>query len=253
VRTVALRSFRDKVIVPLFPRLNARLEIMKKDMKDGLFGDGLGENQIMPRLQQMLLVLASQTRLRPTQLSLTEPAPQPTAGEVAVTQLLRTIRSPLSSLPTNATLRPFSVASASSHKRTPSFLSGQVPRDRRGRIGQKPGWMRAEKILGPGDDDPDDDNGEETPRNYGYFEQGREKEREFLESLRSPDPEGTIANAGLGGWGLGAGVEEQEQGKVEDDDEDEAMDWDQAQAVVERMVGMKPNEAQAPEMRRRMT
>ncbi|TFK54029.1 HbrB-domain-containing protein [Heliocybe sulcata] len=271
VRTVALRSFRDKVILPLFPRLDARLEIMKKEMKDGLFGGGAPENQIMPRLQQMLLVLASQTRQRPTPLSLTEPAPQPTAGDVAITQLLRTIRSPLSSLPTNGRLRPFSVASAAVHKRTPSFLSGQVPRDRRGRIGQKPGWLKAEKILGGDDgmacsslrriifymvthtDLEDDENGEETPRNFGYFERGREKEREFLDSLRSPDPEGANARASLGGWGLGGGgTEEPEQAKEEDEEED-TMDWDQAQAVVERMVGMKPNEVQAPEMRRRMT
>lgn len=238
VRTVALRGFRDRVILPLFPRLNARLEIMKREMKEGLFGGGPGENQIMPRLQQMLLVLASQTRQRPSTLSLTEPAPQPTAGEVAITQLLRTIRSPLSTLPTNATMR---------RSRTPSFLSGQVPRDRRGRIGQKPGWMRAEKILGRGDEDADEDGGE-TPRNLGYFERSeREKEREFLDSLRSPDPEGANARAS-GGWGLGGGMEE--QAKPEEDDEDEALDWDQAQAVVERMVGMKPNDQQPS---RRMT
>ncbi|CCM04373.1 uncharacterized protein FIBRA_06547 [Fibroporia radiculosa] len=55
----------------------------------------------------------------------------------------------------------------------------------------------------------------------------RDRDQEFLDSLRSPDPEHTG-----GGWGLGGGNEE----KAEDEDEEDNMDWDQAQAVVERMV-----------------
>lgn len=79
----------------------------------------------------------------------------------------------------------------------------------------------------------DDDDGGETPRTGVRFmnlQQSREKDKEFLDSLRSPDPE----RVG-GGWGLGIGNEEK---KADEEEEDEPMDWDQAQAVVERMVGM---------------
>lgn len=55
---------------------------------------------------------------------------------------------------------------------------------------------------------------------------------------RSPDIETHEVNRGsIGGWGLGNPHEEH---GVED--EDDEMDWDQAQDVVERMVGMKVNE-----------
>ena len=77
-----------------------------------------------------LLVLVSQRSQRLVSLSLTAPPPQPTAGESAVTRLLRALHAPLASL-------------APRHNRTagglgaPSFLSAGLPRDRRGRIAQK--------------------------------------------------------------------------------------------------------------------
>ncbi|TFY57046.1 hypothetical protein EVG20_g8693 [Dentipellis fragilis] len=56
----------------------------------------------------------------------------------------------------------------------------------------------------------------------------------------------------VGGWGLGTWHEEGKD--KEEDDEDEAMTWDQAQAAVERMVGIKtPDTPTQPETRRRMT
>jgi len=39
---------------------------------------------------------------------------------------------------------------------------------------------------------------------------------------------------------LGGGSEDAAAKTVEEDDEEENLDWDQAQAAVERMVGMKP-------------
>jgi len=82
---------------------------------------------------------------------------------------------------------------------------------------------------------------------YLEEEREREREREFLEALRSPDPEIHDDHRGsIGGWGLGNPHEEDtaERHIVEDEDEDEddELDWDQAQDVVERMVGMKSGE-----------
>jgi len=79
-----------------------------------------------------------------------------------------------------------------------------------------------------------------------YFdeEREREREREFLEALRSPDIETHEDNRGsIGGWGLGNPHEEDTAKKHGIEDEDDEMDWDQAQDVVERMVGMKVNES----------
>jgi hypothetical protein len=46
VRTLALRSFRDKIILPIAPLLNARLNVLKQE---GLSS----ESHTYPRLQQM--------------------------------------------------------------------------------------------------------------------------------------------------------------------------------------------------------
>jgi len=95
-------------------------------------------------------------------------------------------------------------------------------------------------------------DGGETPRNgFGRMAIDSEREREFLEALRSPDIVIAGARGSVGGWGLGGGAEDSGKG-TEEDDEDETLDWDQAQAVVERMVGMKPNDT-PPEMTRRRT
>ncbi|KAA1474339.1 HbrB-domain-containing protein [Dentipellis sp. KUC8613] len=254
VRTVALRSFRDKIILPIFPRLNARLAAQKQD--------SLSESHIYPRLQQMLLVLVSQGRSQLTSLSLTEPAPQPTPGEAAVSHLLRIVRSataPNARLSAGSTPTARHARAHSHTQRTPSFLSGTTPRDRRGRIAQRPGPLRMALAV----DDEDDDGGE-TPRLGGGvfgYEQGRgarghwERERELLEALKSPDPQSANSDQhreSVGGWGLGTWHEEGKD--KEEDDEDDAMTWDQAQAAVERMVGIKtPDTPTQPETRRRMT
>ncbi|KAH9060361.1 HbrB-domain-containing protein [Lactarius deliciosus] len=180
VRTVALRSFRDKIILPIATALNARLN-----------------SHTYPRLQQMLLVLVSQGR-QPTAASLTAPAPAPSQGELAVQHLLKVVRSDASG--TRAAAQRRGPYAAGTH----SFLSGNVPRDRRGRIAHKPGPLTA---------------GTTAAGSAG---------RELLESLRSPDhpPE---ARQSVGGWGLGAWVEGVSAREKDDDDDDEQTDTEQAQ------------------------
>lgn len=160
--------------------------------------------------------MVSQGRQHSVSLSLTDPDPQPSAPEAAVQHLLRAVRLPLTQISPNST--------QASSRRTPSFLSDNQPRDRRGRIGEKPknintslndlgSSARRRPILGrrnanggAGNDDyvlvEDDEFGdEETPRmGKGGHEKGgwaatvqelyleeereRDREREFLESLR---------------------------------------------------------------------
>jgi len=90
------------------------------------------------------------------------------------------------------------------------------------------GWA---KMPARTDEQDEDDEGGETPK-IGGIEKG------------------SAYHQRGGGWGLGAGNEEVVK-PVEEDDDDEALDWDQVQAVVEKMVGMKPNEPTEP--RRRAT
>ena len=60
---------------------------------------------------------------------------------------------------------------------------------------------------------------------------------------RSPDIEIHEDHRGsIGGWGLGNPHEEDTTKKHVAEDEDDEKDWDQAQDVVERMVGMKTSD-----------
>ena len=109
--------------------------------------------------------------------------------------------------------------------RTLSFLSGNVPRDRRGRTAHKPGPLSLDEPCSDLEDDV------VTPRlglcaNAGV--EARERDRELLESLRSPDPPETRQS--VGGWGLGRwdeGISARERDEDEDEDEDEQMDLEQ--------------------------
>ncbi|KAJ7134988.1 HbrB-like-domain-containing protein [Mycena crocata] len=241
VRTIALRSFRDKVVVPLAPRL--RTCIVSRQEKENA-----PETIAQPRLQQMLLVLTSQSRQRPPPISLTSAPPQPSPSEAAVADLLRAVRTPRPQFDARAaTSTPISPA------RAPSFLSGGLPRDRRGRIAQKSlnltavggtGALNARGITEEGEDDL---FGDETPRVAQGLKE-REREREFLEALRSPDID-SHSLAVKGGWGLGPGGGTLDSARPEEE-EDEPLNWDEAQAVVERMVGMGERERQ-PDMQRR--
>ncbi|KAF8257943.1 HbrB-like-domain-containing protein [Lactarius quietus] len=208
VRTLALRSFRDKIILPITTALNTRLNVLKQE--------GLAESHTYPRLQQMLLVLVSQGR-QPTSTCLTAPAPAPPQGELAVQHLLKVVRSDVCGTHGSAQRRrPYAT-------RTLSFLSGNVPRDRRGRIAHKPGPLSLDETSSDLEDDA------LTPRlglsccgSAGTTAVGSTTggARELLESLRSP-AEPTEARQSVGGWGLGAWVEGEEK---DDDDDDEQTD-----------------------------
>jgi hypothetical protein len=105
--------------------------------------------------------------------------------------------------------------------RTLSFITGNVPRDRRGRIGHRPDPLSL--------DEPSSDLEEDivTPRLglSSNAEMGARRERELLDSLRSPDqPEGRQS---VGGWGLGTWDDSMRE--KDDDDEDEQTDLEQAQ------------------------
>lgn len=212
IRSVALCSFRDRVILPFVNRLSACLSGSQR--QDSFHEQGSYQQ---PRLQQMLLVLASQSRRHPPVFSLTAPIPDPTPGEAAVNVLLRLVRSPS--------------AQAQIYRRktihAPTFFSSGQPRDRRGRIAQKTRNDPVPVTFQVGEDDG------ATPRNAPPpIDVDREREREILEALRSPEVDHQVPNPDhAGGWGLGAG---QEDGSDEDDDEEV---W----ATVEKMVGLNSN------------
>ncbi|KAL0581860.1 hypothetical protein V5O48_000228 [Marasmius crinis-equi] len=243
VRTLALRSFRDKIILPLSGRLYTRLAMSVR-----LEEQGQAQGELVPaRLSQMLLVLNAQARARPPAFSLTAAPPQLSPGETAVNDLLRLVRSPRRGFgPGNKSLGASNMNARMSVKSSASFLSGGVPRDRRGRVAMK---------LKDRDKDPNRTKDlDETPRNTQTAIE-REREREFLDSLKSPDIE-TTSRANQGGWGLGPGPGKKEEAQSQQKDEDEFKDWDQAQAELEKMIGIEQAavvHAQGQAGRRRMT
>lgn len=108
--------------------------------------------------------------------------------------------------------------------RTLSFLSGNVPRDRRGRIAHRPGPLSLDGTSSDLEDDI------VTPRlGLGPNAEigARERERELLDSLRSPDP--AEARESVGGWGLGTWDEGISTREKDDDDDDEQMELEQTQ------------------------
>ncbi|KAH9853226.1 HbrB-like-domain-containing protein [Lenzites betulinus] len=287
VRALALVAFRDRIVLPLFPRLYAQMSMLPtKDEPDGEAAPPSSSSEpYQGRLQQMLLILVSQRSQRLVTLSLTAPPPPPSAGEAALARLLRAMHAPALSQHPGAGVGVGVGAGGDTKipRGAPSFLSAGLPRDRRGRIGARGG---SESVAGTTgntaggaeldargrwrlqEDEEGAEEGEQWhPRaageeryryGYGYGYEvdtprggrsftdiGREQDKELLESLRSPDPE-TTARMGAAGWGMGNGY----QDDVYDDDEweeadegeevhNEHMDWDSAQAVVERMVGIK--------------
>ncbi|KAF5370575.1 hypothetical protein D9758_002099 [Tetrapyrgos nigripes] len=226
VRTIALRCFRDKIIVPLSNRLYARLSSIGKP-------DELQE--IPPRVEQMLLVLSSINRQRSPTLSLTTPSPQANSAETAVTDLLRVLRSPRSQADGRKGMQTRS--GPGTGPRAPSFLSNNIPRDRRGRIAQRR-HAKGLAIVGLPSENVDGESGDETPRitKGGFGDMERDKGREFLEVLRNAEMEKT--------WDVD---------KQREEEEEEALDWDSVQADVERMVGMTSAQDTSTSSRRRMT
>ena len=168
-------------------------------------------------------------------------------GEKALTDLIRALRLPHSH--TQAETSKATIHDPSMMSRAPGFLSGGLPRDRRGRIGHKRNLGGANMGLGGagGEDERRwDEDGGETPRN-GFvsrtsLDAERERELEILEGLRSPDPiintAGVGARASVGGWGLGVAGGGEDSGKaaIEEDeydvDDDEPLTWDEAQVCL---------------------
>ncbi len=163
-------------------------------------------------------MLVSQRAPLLASLSLTAPPPQPTAGEAAITRLLRALHAPLATIAPRHTR--MTAASGA-----PSFLSAGLPRDRRGRIAQKADlgtgagrvrdsrrWrmrMEADEDVydrgayggqgtatttgsggrggpyAPGGGDYWEEGETDTPRGgVSFADPGRERDKELLESLR---------------------------------------------------------------------
>ena len=98
--------------------------------------------------------------------------------------LLRVIRSPGSFADRMRSPNPRAMHGGRAHQTT--FLSGALPRDRRGRIAQKRKGKTGTIMAGSGgEDDEHVEGGGETPRNvFGGFTSDAEREQELLEALR---------------------------------------------------------------------
>ena len=125
-------------------------------------------------------MLSSQSRQLPVTFSLTTPTPQPTAGEAAINDLLRLVRNPC---PRSDSVNQQFKKSPAFQSRTTTFLSGGIPRDRRGRVAQKKGKIPQALNHNQGNEDL---FGEETPKGPVSYvtEMEHEREREMLEALR---------------------------------------------------------------------
>lgn len=175
-------------------------------------------------------MLSAQNTYSPPTLSFSARAPPSTAGETAIKDLLRLVRSPRPQQ--DARNQKFKQSPAGFSARTPTFFSGGLPRDRRGRV--VPKSKNLLDTTGPSSfsvGGGDDLYGDDTPRmgmpaSYA-MDLEREREREFMEVIRSTELEPQGNRLTSGGWGLGAGnIESTKTGEDEDED---ALDWDQPQ------------------------
>src|SRR5262249_12655126 len=128
--------------------------------------------------------------------------------------------------------------------RAPSFLSGGLPRDRRGRVAHKHRSKPSALSLRLEGDDSLFAVGDETPRLAQSFETEHRREMQILDTLkymtshfiwslilrtstlRNPDVENLTDPKG--GWGLGAGQVE----KTSDDEDEDELDQVQLQEKV---------------------
>ncbi|KAG9099851.1 hypothetical protein FRC06_004768 [Ceratobasidium sp. 370] len=187
VRSVVLQSFRDSIILPIWPKLYDQFVSMGKDVEAGI---ALGDRY--SRLQQMLLVLSSAS---PQSISMTQPPTPVSQGEEAVTHLLRAI------------LRVRALAHGPQvHQRFPpapilgfggpgastgaaGMLFGAAPRDRRGRIARRDVSYRDMSVF------DEDGEGDVFGKEEMDGKTERQREREFLDALKSPviqSEEGTL-------------------------------------------------------------
>ncbi|KAG8999976.1 hypothetical protein FRB94_008824 [Tulasnella sp. JGI-2019a] len=189
VRTLTLQSFRDAILLPVFERLHALLafSIVKDSKRD--------YNQ--PRFQQMLLVLTS---IQPTSYALSMSEVPPSPGEHAIIHLLRAVRNPHSSA-----FHPLQMGRQRPRTMGPSSFSGGAPRDRRGRIARKDdaattysSALMSDSERGGADETPTISGVGMNPETYQQAQRLRE-EREFLDSLKSPDIERSMEAEALSG------------------------------------------------------
>ncbi|KAH9041106.1 hypothetical protein EDB84DRAFT_1645356 [Lactarius hengduanensis] len=133
LRTVALRSFRDKIILPIATALNATQR---------------GRPTREPHLSTPPANASHLSLTRPvTHRRLTALASAPSQGELATQHLLKVVQSDASGTCTAAQRRgPYTTGTHSSH-------SGNVLHDRHGRITHKPGPLSLDE---PGSDFEDD-------------------------------------------------------------------------------------------------
>jgi hypothetical protein len=187
-----------------------------------------------------LLVLASQSENRSNTFSLAPPDPDASPSAAAVDDLLRALRNTRQERPGlfNTNTNPaFPV-------RAPGFLSGGLPRDRRGRVAHKHRSKPSALSLHLEDGDTLFTVGDETPRLAQSFEAEHRRRMQLLDSLKYMPPHFiqllilrsiTLRNPEVenltdpkGGWGLGAGQVE----KTSDDDDDDELDQLQLQEKV---------------------
>ncbi|KAG8681586.1 hypothetical protein FRC09_017381 [Ceratobasidium sp. 395] len=181
VRNVVLQSFRDSIIEPIWQKLYDQFLSMGKDVEAGI---ALGDRY--SRLQQMLLVLSSAS---PRSISMTQPPTPVSAGEEAVTHLLRAIL--------RVRALAYSGGGAQAHQRFPpppilgfggpssntgaaGMLFGAAPRDRRGRIARRDISYRDMNMF------DEDGEGDLFGKEELDVKSERQREREFLEALKSP-------------------------------------------------------------------
>ncbi|PVF93333.1 HbrB-domain-containing protein [Serendipita vermifera] len=190
VRKLALRAFRDSVVLPMAPRLQKRFSMPSKERE---LSSELSEHY-KPRLEQMLLVLSS-IGTHTISLTSTSNPPTSTPGEWAITTLLRLVLYPPGSTSHTNQLAAAAMAPAGPVTRLPSFISGGAPRDRRGRIARRSMQLKLQRDgddLTIADDSTIDADGGRRGGIDGdgmsVLSEERERQgRELLNSLKSPN------------------------------------------------------------------
>ena len=198
-------------------------------------------------------MLVSQGRRPPASFSLTSPVPEPPPGEAAVADLLRTVQLPRPDGPLP------NIRKSKLRLPSTSFLSGALPRDRRGRIGQK-----GKKRQSYGEEEVSEERevageGAATPR-HGRSrildDRSWHNEKELLEALRSANPFFSFPNRFIffsfnfslcgyrspgtpnmdtrpsTGESSGGANEENAKGGKKDEVQVESLNWDEAQVFA---------------------
>ncbi|GAB1521540.1 hypothetical protein RhiTH_004637 [Rhizoctonia solani] len=189
VRNVVLQSFRDSIICPIWQKLYDQLVAMGKDPEASA---SLGDRSA--RLQQMLLVLSSASS-RSILLSQSSQISPMNPGEEGVTHLLRAILR-VRALSNSGGAQPhqrfapppaLGFGGPSAGTGAAGMLFGATPRDRRGKIGHKEPAQRDGMVFA---DDGDADVF--APSRDEIETKDRQKERQFLDSLKSPVPQNEV-------------------------------------------------------------